>query len=82
MSNTRVPLPADQLYVLDAAGPTSAIVRKLIDFNTAFQMRGFRYFAWLKLAWEKRNPGRSFPGLCAEVDSITGRMRPLADQRA
>lgn len=52
----------------------------LLTFNYDYQLKGLRYFAYLKLLGEKQHPGRTFPGLCTEVDSISGAMRPLREQ--
>ncbi|MFC1582132.1 hypothetical protein ACFL4W_01205 [Planctomycetota bacterium] len=82
MGKERTPVPEKELYILEADEPSPDTIRELIDFNIGYQLRGLRYFAWLKLKWEKDNPGRTFPGLCAEVDSISGEFRPLKDQRA
>ncbi|MFN2221339.1 MAG: DUF1385 domain-containing protein, partial [Candidatus Promineifilaceae bacterium] len=48
----------------------SDVRRRLLDFNAAYQLKGLRYFAALRLLWERQNPGRTFHGLCAEVDSV------------
>jgi hypothetical protein len=78
----RVPVDPDELIALDAPGLDAELCQRLLAFNREYQIRGLRYFASLKLIWEKRYPGRIFPGLCAEVDSISGEMRPLKEQRA
>jgi len=75
------PDPSDLLY-LDAPHPTIELRDSLLAFNCEYQLKGLRYFAGLKLRWEKHYAGMTFPGLCAEVDSISGRLRPLEDQRA
>ncbi len=55
---------------------------KILEYNKGYQIKVLRYFAMLKLQWKKDNPNRSFPGLCAEVDSVTGIMRSIEEQRA
>jgi hypothetical protein len=78
----RVPPEKAELLHLVEPQLTLDLRDRLLAFNHGYQMKGFRYFAYLKLLWEKRYPGKSFPGLCAEVDSISGEMRPLREQRA
>ena len=78
----RVPLPAEESLFLENAEFSEVLRQQLLTFNRNYQLRGLRYFAALKLQWERRYPGKYFPGLCAEVDSITGEMRPLEAQRA
>jgi hypothetical protein len=77
-------LPPDSFGLLYLKQPqlTPDLCERLLAFNREYQTKGFRYFAYLKLMWEKRYPGKTFPGLCAEVDSISGEMRPLEEQRA
>lgn len=55
---------------------------ELLEFNGDYQLQALRYFAGLKRQWRRDHPGKQFPGLCAEVDSITGKFRPLEAQRA
>ena len=78
----RSPLPHDEIPSLDSPELTEELRQQLLTFNQNYQLRGLRYFASLKLNWEKAHPEKRFPGLCAEVDSITGDMRPLEQQRA
>ena len=75
------PDPSDLLF-LEEPRLTPELRDRLLAFNYEYQLKGLRYFAYLKLLWEKQHPGRTFPGLCAEVDSISGAMRPLREQRA
>ncbi len=78
----RIPLPPDEIVLLDEAGLTAQTCRRVLDFNRAYQQRELRQFLKMKYDWEESHPGKMFPGLCAEVDSITGLMRPLVEQRA
>ena len=55
---------------------------KILKFNKGYQLKVLKYFAGLKIQWQKDNPAKTFPGLCAEVDSVTGVMRHLDEQRA
>jgi len=82
MNYKRVPPNPEDILLLDAPSITPEIKQKLLQFNKEYQLKGLRFFARLKLKWEKDNPGKTFPGLCAEVDSVTGRIRPLEEQRA
>jgi len=82
MAPERIAPPEEDIYLIPDSSLTREVKERLLAYNREYQMKGFRYFAYLKLKWEKENPGKSFPGLCAEVDSITGRMRPLPEQRA
>jgi len=77
----RQPLPTSELHDIPDTAPTPDVLGDLLAFDRRFQDRVLRYFAALKLSWERQHAGRTFPGLCAEVDSVTGAMRPLAEQR-
>ncbi len=57
-------------------------ISALLNFNREYQNRTLEYFAKIKIDFDEANPGLSFPGLFAEVDSISGRVRPLDKQRA
>ena len=82
MEYRRVAPDPAEIPVIDAQTLTPEVKDTLLSFNKEYQMKGLRYFARIRLKWEKENAGRTFPGLCAEVDSVTGNMRPPEDQRA
>jgi len=78
----RVPLPESEVYILKEPKLTRQTCEELIEFNKAYQQRNLAAFLRMKYDWQEKYPGKTFPGLCAEVNSITGEMRPLAEQRA
>jgi hypothetical protein len=78
----RVALPENELYILREAALTPQVCGELLEFNRAYQQRVLEQFLRFKLDWEELYPGKTFPGICAEVNSITGVMRPLEEQRA
>ena len=78
----RVELPESDLFILHEAELTRRTAEGLLDFNKAYQQRNLTQFLKMRYDWQEAYPGKTFPGICAEVDSITGRMRPLDEQRA
>ena len=54
---------------------------KLIDFNREYQNRVLGYFVKIRNAFHQAYPHIIYPGLFGEVDSITGKMRPLNRQK-
>jgi hypothetical protein len=81
-SRGREPLPGSELYILAEPRLTKEICRDLLDFNRAYQQRNLAAFLRFKYDWHETYPDKTFPGVCAEVDSITGEMRPLEEQHA
>ena len=77
----RVPLPDDELLILEEARLDGETCRRLIRFNEAYQQRVLGVFLRLKYDWQEANPGRTFPGVCAAFNSITGEMQPPAQER-
>ncbi|MFW6158104.1 MAG: AGE family epimerase/isomerase [Planctomycetota bacterium] len=78
----RVPLPDDEIYLLDEPTLTPDTCRRLIEFNEDYQQRVLAAFLKLKYDWEAAHPGQRIPGLCANYNTITGEMRPDSEQRA
>ena len=76
-----VPIVEDIMNIMDDK-PGLLLKNEILEFNQSYQLKGLKYFAALKIQWTKNNMGKGFPGLCAEVDSVTGVMRPLEEQRA
>jgi len=70
-----------ELYILKEAKLDRQVLQELIAFNRKYQDRILRYFAEMKIDFEKSHPGVKYPGLFAEVDSISGKMRPTEDQK-
>ena len=75
-------VPVKELFILDKPEISDITKQELLDFNRRYQNRILRYFAELRIRFEAEFPGISFPGLFAEVDSISGETRPLSEQRA
>ena len=78
----RVPLSKAELYVLEEEQLTPNTVQRLLEFNRTYQQRNLCAFIKFRMDWQDAYPDRRFPGVCAEVNSITGKMRPLPEQRA
>ncbi len=55
-------------------------VGRVIAFNQAYLERMLQYFAKLRLEFEQRFPGASYPGIFAEVETPTGEIRPRDKQ--
>ncbi len=72
----------DQLYLLERAEMEPETKARLLQFNRDYQIRVLKYFAKLKILSERECPEIVFPGLFAEVDSISGKIRPLTEQKA
>ncbi|HCE45095.1 MAG TPA: hypothetical protein DET40_16260 [Lentisphaeria bacterium] len=74
-------VPASELFIFKESSLDSGALSQLMDFNRKYQQRILRYFAEIRIEFENRHPGVSYPGLFAEVDSISGEMRPLEEQK-
>jgi hypothetical protein len=59
----------------------AAACRRLLRFYRAYQEKNLTYFLALRRAWQRANGGRSFPGLCANINPITGEFRAATRQR-
>jgi len=78
----RMPLPEDKLYILAEPKLTRRTCEELLAFNREYQLRNLSAFLRFRYDWQEAYPGKTFPGVCAEVNSITGEMRPLEEQHA
>ncbi|MFA6294208.1 MAG: hypothetical protein WC637_20625, partial [Victivallales bacterium] len=74
-------VPQDELFILRESNLDRSILSSLIDFNRKYQQRILRYFAEIRIEFENKHPGVTYPGLFAEMDSISGEMRPLEAQK-
>ncbi|GEM_PF-2939226 len=70
-----------ELYILKEAKLDKDILQELLSFNRKYQNRILKYFAELKIDFENSHPGLKYPGIFAEVDSISGKMRPFEKQK-
>lgn len=71
----------NELYILQEPILDGEIIEKLIYFNRKYQSRILKYFAKIRIEFEKEHPDVNYPGLFGEVDSISGVMRPLEKQK-
>lgn len=55
--------------------------RNLHDCYGLLQERNLRFFLSLRAKWLEEHPDRRFPGLCADVNPLTGEFRRLEEQR-
>ncbi len=74
-------VPLEELFIFDKDELVAETAERLLDFNRNYQIRVLKYFAQIKLDFERNYPGIVFPGLFGEIDSVSGKMRPLAEQR-
>ncbi len=74
-------VPQEELLILGQGRINEQMVMDLIGFNRRYQNRLLRYFAKIKIQFEEEHPGLCYPGLFAEVDSISGETRPPHEQK-
>ena len=74
-------VPQEELLILGQGRINEQMVMDLIGFNRRYQNRLLRYFAKIKIQFEEEHPGLCYPGLFAEVDSISGATRPPHEQK-
>jgi hypothetical protein len=60
---------------------TPDVCRQLLDFYHDYHEKNLSYFLQIRHRWHQENPGRFFPGLCANVSPISGEFRPVAEQK-
>lgn len=70
-----------ELYFWKTPELTEDVKGGLLSFCRNYQVRVLKYFASLKLKVDEVLAGAFFPGLFAEVDSITGTVRPPREQK-
>ena len=80
-SMTRIPLDNQDIVLFDEPTLTKAMCTKLLDFYRDYQEKNVAFFLTLRKQWHHHNPGRSFPGLCANINPITGEFRTPAEQK-
>ena len=78
--STRIPPDPGTIELLDEDALPPAACRRLLRFSLAFHERNLSYFLELRDRWHAEHPGRSFPGLCANVNPLTGDLRPDEQQ--
>jgi hypothetical protein len=77
---TRIPLGPSERFILGEPRLDSATCKKLLGFYYNYHEKNLQFFLKLRTLWHKQNPGRFFPGLCANINSITGEFRPAQEQ--
>lgn len=80
-ADARVPLPRDQIVLFEEPSFSRDACVRLLRFYGWFQERNLAYFLSVRERWVSAHPGQGFPGLCANVDPLTGCLRPDAQQR-
>ncbi len=81
MSGTRIPLDPDELELLEAPELTPPACKRLLRFFRSYHRKNLTFFLELRERWHEKHPGRFFPGLCANVNPISGEFRPDSEQR-
>jgi hypothetical protein len=71
----------DEIVLLEKPELTPDMCRSLIDFYKSYQQRNLLFFLKLRYEWHKINREKTFPGLCADINPITGEFRPPNEQR-
>jgi hypothetical protein len=56
--------------------------RRLLEFYRQYQEKHFAFFLKLRQRWRQDNPGRKYPGLCADIAMCNGEFKPACEQRA
>ncbi len=79
--HTRLPLDRDEIVLLEAPELSKPTCRKLLKFYQSFHQGNLVFFLTIREDWLRQNPGRAFPGLCANVNPISGQQRPATEQR-
>jgi hypothetical protein len=80
-NHTRIPLSRDEIALLEEPELSRPTCRKLLKFYRDYHESNLVFFLSLREDWLRQNPGRAFPGLCANVNPISGQQRPLSEQR-
>jgi hypothetical protein len=79
--HSHVPLNRNEVVLLQYPVLTRDVCRQLLDFYYDYHENNLRYFLQIRSKWHRENPGRTFPGLCANVNPISGQFRPIAEQK-
>lgn len=73
-------IPREDLCILESDVISREICASLLEFYRKYQQKDLEYFLRLRLDWLDRHPDHDWPGIFAEVDSITGEEREPAKQ--
>ena len=79
--HTRIPLDRDAIVLLEQPELSKPTCRKLLNFFQSFHQSNLVFFLTIRENWLRSHPGRTFPGLCANVNPISGQQRPDSEQR-
>ena len=77
----RVPLNTDEIELLKRPELDEESCSRLLSFYKKYHERNLVFFLAVRERWHRENPGQFFPGLCANVNPITGEFRPASDQK-
>jgi hypothetical protein len=77
----RIPLDASEIPLLEKPELTPETIRKLLAFNKTYHEKNLAFFLGLRRRWHSAHPGVDFPGLCANINAITGEFRPDSEQK-
>jgi len=61
---------------------TTDTCKNLLAYYRDFHRKNLEFFISLRTQWHAANPGKHFPGLCANINPLTGSFRPASEQRA
>ncbi len=78
---SRVPLSPNEIVLFQGDALTPEVCRQLLSFYHSYHERNLTYLLQIRARWHKENRGRTFRGLCANVNPLTGEFRPMAEQR-
>jgi hypothetical protein len=79
-ANSRIPLEDSERFVLREPDLSEETCRKLLKFYKDYQEKNWLTFLALRSRWHEQNPGQLFPGLCANINPLSGEFRPLSEQ--
>ncbi len=76
----RIPLVEPDIVLVRNSELDQESCKQLIRFYKFYQERALLFFVKLRHLWHCLNPGEKYPGLCADINPITGEFRPLEQQ--
>lgn len=77
----RIPLNRDEMMLLQRPELDETTCRKLLKFYEEFQEKNLVFFLTVRDRWQRESGGESFPGLCANINPISGEFRKESEQR-
>jgi hypothetical protein len=68
------------MEILNESSLPPEACRRLLDFYRSYHERNIEFFLGLRRRWQDSHPGESFGGLCANVNPLSGELRPDNEQ--